>query len=265
MNEGMPVVSLEFNQTGAKKFFEITSKNIGKHFAVVLDKEVITAPRMQVAIRDGKSIITGNFTLSDANELALLLRAGSLPAPLKVIEEKTVGPSLGADSIHAGVHSTLIAFVLVAGFMVFSYRLFGVFANVSLMLNLILVFACLSVLQATLTLPGIAGIALTIGMAVDANVLIFERIKEELRMGAKPILAIDAGFKRAITTIMDSNITTLIVAFVMYLFGTGPVRGFAVTLTFGIVTSLFTAISLTRLIIVKWVGKKRITHLPIGV
>ena len=263
MNEGSPVVGITFNQTGAKKFFEITSGNLNRFFAVVLDREVITAPKMNVVIPNGQAIITGNFSIPEAHELALLLRAGSLPAPLKVIEERTIGPSLGADSIDSGRNSTLIAFVLVALFMGFSYRLFGIFSSIALIVNMVLLFAGLSLLQATLTLPGIAGIALTIGMAVDANVLIYERIKEELRMGAKPILAIEAGFKRAIVTIMDSNITTLITAAMMFVFGTGPVRGFAVTLSIGILTSLFTAISLTRFIISRWIGRKRLETLPL--
>lgn len=260
---GLPAVSLKFNSIGSKKFADMSAKNIKKQFAVVLDKKVITAPVFQSIIPDGNGQISGHFTIKDATELALLLRAGALPAPLKILEERTVGPSLGADSIRDGQFATIIAFIFVSVFMLLTYRLFGLFADIALLFNLIFLFAGLSLLQATLTLPGIAGIALTIGMAVDANVLIYERIKEELRLGAKPVIAIDAGYKRAVTTILDSNLTTLLGAAVLFEFGTGPIRGFAVTLALGILISLFTALSLTRLIIASWLKKRRVTTLPI--
>ncbi|MBY0462253.1 MAG: protein translocase subunit SecD [Alphaproteobacteria bacterium] len=260
---GQPAVSLKFNSIGARKFAEMSAQNLKKQFAIVLDDKVISAPVFQDIIHDGNGQISGHFTIKEANELSLLLRAGALPAPLKVIEERTVGPSLGADSIHDGQRATVLAFIMVSVFMFLSYSAFGLFADIALIFNLILLFAGLSILQATLTLPGIAGIALTIGMAVDANVLIYERIKEELRAGARPALAIDSGYRRAMTTIIDSNLTTLFGAAVLFEFGTGPIRGFAVTLALGILISLFTALSLTRLIIVSWLRRRKITELPI--
>ncbi|MCX7338094.1 MAG: protein translocase subunit SecD [Alphaproteobacteria bacterium] len=260
---GQPVVSLKFNSVGSRKFADMSAQNIKKQFAIVLDDKIISAPVFQSIINDGGGVISGHFTVKSANDFALLLRAGALPAPLKVIEERTVGPSLGADSIHDGRKATVIAFGMVSVFMILSYGVFGAFSSIALVFNLILLFAGLSVLQATLTLPGIAGIALTIGMAVDANVLIYERIKEELRGGAKPITAVDAGYKRAMTTIIDSNLTTLLGAAVLYEFGTGPIRGFAVTLALGILISLFTALSLTKLIIVFWMRSRKVATLPI--
>jgi preprotein translocase subunit SecD len=261
---GTPAVSLKFNAIGARKFAEISGNNIGRRFAIVLDDTVISAPVFRGLIPDGNGQISGSFTTQEANDLSLLLRAGALPAPLNVIEERTVGPSLGADSIRDGQVATILAFILVAIFMALNYSLFGLFADIALAFNLIFLFAALSLLQATLTLPGIAGIALTIGMAVDANVLIYERIKEELRNGLRPIAAVEAGYARAITTIIDSNLTTLIGAAVLFEFGTGPIRGFAVTLALGIVISLFSAISLTRLIIVTWLRRRgSVTSLPL--
>jgi preprotein translocase subunit SecD len=263
-DNGIPAVSLKFNAIGARKFAEISGNNIGRRFAIVLDDKVISAPVFRSLIPNGEGVISGNFTTQEANELSLLLRAGALPAPLHVIEERTVGPSLGADSIRDGQLATVLAFIFVAAFMVMNYSLFGLYADIALAFNLIFLFAALSLLQATLTLPGIAGIALTIGMAVDANVLIYERIKEELRNGLRPVAAIEAGYTRAITTIIDSNLTTLIGAAVLFEFGTGPIRGFAVTLALGIVISLFTSISLTRLIIVTWLRRRgAVTSLPI--
>lgn len=257
-------VSLRFNNVGARKFAEISSNNIGKQFAIVLDGKVITAPVFRSAIPNGKASISGGFkTIREANELALLLRAGSLPAPLKVVEERTVGPSLGVDSINSGKHATIIAFLLVSIFMFLGYSLFGLFANVALAFNMVLLFAGLSILQATLTLPGIAGIAMTIGMAVDANVLIYERIKEELRHGTTCLLAIEAGFDRAMTTIIDSNLTTLIAAAALYEFGSGPIRGFAVTTALGISVSMFTALSVTKLLCAWWFKNKSPNTLPI--
>lgn len=260
---GQPAVSLKFNSIGARKFAEMSAQNLKKQFAIVLDDKVISAPVFQDIIHDGNGQISGHFTVKEANELSLLLRAGALPAPLKVIEERTVGPSLGADSIHDGQRATVLAFIMVSVFMFLSYSVFGLFADIALIFNLILLFAGLSILQATLTLPGIAGIALTIGMAVDANVLIYERIKEELRAGARPALAIDSGYRRAMTTIIDSNLTTLFGAAVLFELGTGPIRGFAVTLALGILISLFTALSLTRLIITSWMRRRKVTELPI--
>lgn len=257
-------VSLRFNNIGARKFAEMSGNNIGKQFAVVLDGKVLTAPVFRSAIPNGNGEISGGFSsIKEANELALLLRAGSLPAPLKVVEERTVGPSLGADSINDGRNATVIAFLLVSVFMILGYSLFGVFANLALFFNMVLLFAGLSLLQATLTLPGIAGIAMTIGMAVDANVLIYERIKEELRAGNAAMVAIEAGFDRAMTTIVDSNLTTLIAAGVLYEFGSGPIRGFAVTTAIGISVSMFTALSVTKLVTAWWFNNKQVETLPI--
>ncbi|MBM3633317.1 MAG: protein translocase subunit SecD [Alphaproteobacteria bacterium] len=261
---GTPAVSLKFNAIGARKFADLSGNNIGRRFAIVLDDKVISAPVFRSLIPNGEGIISGNFTTQETHELSLLLRAGALPAPLNVIEERTVGPSMGADSIRDGQLATVLAFIFVAIFMIANYSLFGLYADIALGFNLIFLFAALSLLQATLTLPGIAGIALTIGMAVDANVLIYERIKEELRNGLRPVAAVEAGYTRAITTIVDSNLTTLIGAAVLFEFGTGPIRGFAVTLALGIVISLFTSLSLTRLIIVTWLRRRgTVTSLPI--
>ena len=236
----------------------------GKQFAIVLDGKVLTAPVFRSAIPNGNAEISGGFrTIREANALAMLLRAGSLPAPLKVVEERTVGPSLGADSIHDGRNATVIAFLMVSVFMFLGYSMFGLFANLALVFNMVLLFAGLSLLQATLTLPGIAGIAMTIGMAVDANVLIYERIKEELRAGTAALAAIEAGYERAMTTIIDSNLTTLIAAGVLYEFGSGPIRGFAVTTAIGISVSMFTALSVTKLVTAWWFKNKQVETLPI--
>jgi preprotein translocase subunit SecD len=244
---GKPNVSLEFNVLGARQFEQVTRENKGKLCAIVLDNEIISAPSLNVVIPNGRAVITSSsFTIQTANDLALLLRAGALPAPLKVVDERTIGPSLGADSIHDGKKAVFLAFIFVSVFMTLSYGIFGLFANISLLFNIIFLFSGLSLLQATLTLPGIAGIALTIGMAVDANVLIYERIKEELRAGLKPVNAVEAGYKLAMMTIIDSNITTLFGAAVLFEFGSGPIRGFAVTLALGILISLFTALSLSK-------------------
>ncbi len=258
-----PVVSFRFNMTGAERFGEITRDNVGKRFAVVLDDRVITAPVIRGIIPDGSGIISGNFTTQSANDLAVLLRAGALPVPLKVIEERTVGPSLGADSIAAGKHASLLAVVLVMGFMLINYGLFGIFADIALLFNLIFIMGALSLFQATLTLPGIAGMVLTLGMAVDANVLIYERIREEMRNGKSPFAAIDNGFRVARLTIFDSNVTTLIAALLLFYFGTGTVKGFAVTLAIGILASMFTAIMLTRLMIAIWLRRTRPKKIPI--
>ena len=249
---GGPAVSFRLDASGGRKFGQVTKNNIGRQFAIVLDGKVISAPVIRSAILGGNGIITGGFSVEEANDLAVLLRAGALPAPLSVLEERSVGPGLGADSVYAGKIASLIAFLAVMVFMFLAYGLFGLFANFALIVNLILIGGSLSLLQATLTLPGIAGIVLTIGMAVDANVLIFERIKEEVRSGKTPIASIEAGFSRALTTIIDANVTTLIAAIILFSLGSGPVKGFAVTLALGIASSMFTAIILTRLVVVSW-------------
>ncbi|MGC6472015.1 MAG: protein translocase subunit SecD [Parvibaculales bacterium] len=254
-NSGAPEVNFRFDSVGGKKFGNVTKNNVGKPFAIVLDNQVISAPVIQSPILGGSGRITGNFSVETANDLAILLRAGALPAPLNILEERTVGPGLGADSVKAGSMASIIGFILVIAFILISYRLFGLFANIALIMNMTLIIGVLSALQATLTLPGIAGIVLTIGMAVDANVLIFERIREELGRGRNIINAIDAGYSRALGTIMDANITTLIAAFILFYFGSGPVRGFAVTLGVGIVTSVFTAFTVTRLMVAQWVKR----------
>ena len=256
-DRGQPVVSFRFNNLGGKKFAKITSENVGKPFAVVLDGKVITAPNIQSAILGGSGIITGSFSVEEANELAILLRSGALPAPLSVIEERTVGPSLGADSIIAGEKASLIAVILVIISMVILYKKFGLYSNIAVIFNLILIIAVLSLFEATLTLPGIAGMVLTMGMAVDANVLIFERIREELRLGKTPFAAVDNGFAAAVKTIIDSNITTLIATFLLFTYGTGPIKGFAVTLSVGILCSMFSSIMLTRMLIVLWLKKNK--------
>lgn len=254
---GEPVVTFRLDAAGAKRFGDVTTDNVGRVFAIVLDNEVISAPQIREPILGGSGQISGNFTFQSANDLALLIRAGSLPAPLTILEERTVGPGLGADSIAAGRFASIIGLTLVVVFMIAAYGLFGIMANVALLVNMLLIASVLSVLQATLTLPGIAGIVLTIGMAVDANVLIFERIREEVRNGRTPISAVDAGYARAITTIIDANVTTLIAAVLLFQFGSGPIRGFAVTLSIGIIASMFSAIMLTRLMVVTWLRRTR--------
>jgi preprotein translocase subunit SecD len=261
--ENQPVVSFRFDSVGARKFGNVTREHVGELLAIVLDDKVISSPRIREPILGGSGIISGSFTPDSANELAILLRAGALPAPLNIIEERSVGPDLGADSIEAGKWASVVALILVIGFMALYYGLFGVIACVALLMNLVLIMAALSVLQATLTLPGIAGIVLTIGMAVDANVLIFERIREEARRGKSPISAVDNGFREAMRTIVDANLTTLIAAILLYAFGSGPVRGFAVTLGIGIITSMFTAITLTRLMVSSWLWRTRPAMLPV--
>jgi preprotein translocase subunit SecD len=260
---GEPVVNFKFNTTGARKFAQATSENVGLPFAIILDNKVISAPNIREPITGGQGQISGNFTVEGANDLAILLRAGALPAPLTVVEERNVGPGLGQDSIEAGQLASYVGSVLVIVFMLLTYRLFGFFANVAVMINVAMIFGILSLLNATLTLPGIAGVVLTVGIAVDSNVLIYERIREELRAGRSPISAIDAGFTRALATILDSNITTFIAAAVLFFVGTGPVRGFAVTLGIGIITTVFTAFTVTRLIVALWVKWKRPKTVPI--
>ncbi len=254
---GRPAVSFTFNSSGARRFGDYTAENIGSPFAIVLDNEVISAPVIQDHIPGGSGIITGTFSVEESTQLAVLLRAGALPAELTFLEERTVGPELGQDSIDAGRIAALIAMVAVVVFMIATYGLFGVFATVSLGLNVALIFGALSAIGATLTLPGIAGIVLTIGMAVDANVLVFERIREELRTARGPARAIELGYERALSAIIDANITTFLTAAILYLVGAGPVRGFAITLGIGIITSVFTAFFVTRLIMVTWFERRR--------
>ena len=261
--EGAPVVSFKFNTVGGRKFGEVTKENIGRQLAIVLDDEVISAPVIQSAILGGSGVITGNFTSEEANDLALLLRSGALPAPLEVLEERTVGAGLGADSIKAGIIASVIGLIMVVVFMVAAYGLFGIFTTVSVFTNLFLLLGAMSIIGTTLTLPGIAGIILTIGMAVDSNVLIFERMREEVKNGRSPKDAAEAGFTEAWATIVDSNLTTLVAALVLFWFGTGPVRGFAVTLAIGIATSMFTSVTVSRLIIAGWMKKTKPTKLPI--
>jgi preprotein translocase subunit SecD len=243
-----PYVSLTFDSRGARLFEQITGANIKKRLAIVLDNVVNSAPVIQDRIAGGRAQITGRFTMYEARDLAIVLRAGALPAPVKIIEERAVGPSLGKDSIDKGLKSAIIGGLIVILFMAFYYKLAGIIADLALLLNIVLIGAGLALFGATLTLPGIAGVILIIGMAVDANVLIFERIREELRLGKTPRAAVDGGYSKALVTILDANITTLIAALVLFQFGTGPVKGFAVTLSIGIIASLFTAIVITRLI-----------------
>jgi preprotein translocase subunit SecD len=261
--DNQPVVSFRFDSVGARKFGNATRDNVGKLLAIVLDNKVISAPRINEPILGGSGIISGSFTTQSANELSVLLRAGALPAPLNIIEERSVGPDLGADSIRAGAIASLVSFALVTVFMLVYYGTFGLIADIALVVNLILIVGTLSALQATLTLPGIAGIVLTVGMAVDSNVLIYERIREESRIGKSPLNAIDSGFREAMRTIVDANLTTLIAAALLYIFGSGPVRGFAVTLGIGILTTMFTATVLSRLMVAMWLRRTRPVMLPV--
>ncbi len=256
-DQGRPVVAFSFDGVGAARFCDVTTENVGRLLAIVLDGVVISAPRINSPICQGSGIITGSFTVLETQELALLLRAGALPVPLTVVEERTVGPTLGADSIEAGKIAAAVSFAAVVIFMIACYGLMGLFANVALIANLVMIMGMLSLMQATLTLPGIAGIVLTVGMAVDANVLIFERIREELRHGRTVLNAVEAGFKRAMTTILDANITTAVAAFLLFFLGSGPVRGFGATLAIGIVTSMFTAMMLTRFLTHLWLARTR--------
>jgi len=257
------VVNFSFDSIGTRRFAEITRANVGRPFAIVLDDRVITAPVIREPIVGGRGQISGSFNARTANDLAVLLRAGALPAPLTVIEERTVGPDLGADAIRAGTIALAIGFVLVMIFMVAFYGLFGLFANIALLVNLALLLGVLSLMEATLTLPGIAGILLTLGMAVDANILINERIREEAKRGRTPLNAMEAGFKRAFTTILDSNLTTVLAMAMLYAFGSGPVRGFAVTITVGIVVSMFSALVFVRYLMVTWYRSRRPAALPV--
>ncbi len=250
-----PIVNFRFDGQGSRKFGKVTTDNVGKPFVIVLDNKVISAPIINEPILGGSGMISGSFTVQEANDLAILLRAGALPAPLVILEERTVGPGLGADSIRSGKVASILGLALVLIYMFISYGRFGIYSNISLIVNLALIVAVLSTLQATLTLPGIAGIILTIGMAVDANVLIFERIREEIANKKSVINAIDNGYKRARTTILDANITTFIAAIILFQLGSGPIKGFSITLAIGIITSVFTAFTLTRFLIALWVRR----------
>lgn len=254
---GQAVVSFRLNSQGANRFCKVSTEQVGKPFAIVLDEKIISAPVIREPICGGSGQISGGFTVQSANDLALLLRAGALPAPLTVVEERSVGPSLGADSIAAGQIGGVIGLLLILAFMAAVYGFFGMLANIALIINVAMLMAILSALQATLTLPGIAGIVLTMGMAVDANVLIFERIREEIRAGRSPMSAIDSGYNSAMSSIIDSNLTTLIAAAILFAFGTGPIKGFAVTLSVGILTSMFSAIMITRLMVVTWLHRTK--------
>jgi len=257
------VVNFAFNSVGAQRFGDVTRANVNHRFAIVLDGKIISAPVIREPITGGRGEISGNFTASSATDLAVLLRAGALPAPLTVVEQRSVGPELGADSIRAGAISLAVGFVMVIAFMAVFYGLFGWFANLCLVVNLVLMLGIMSVLQATLTLPGMAGILLTLGMAVDANILINERIREEQRNGRPPLAALEHGFKRAYSTIFDSNATAFLAHVMLFIFGSGPVKGFAVTITVGIATSLFTAWMLTRLLVSRWYTRTRPRLLPV--
>jgi preprotein translocase subunit SecD len=258
-----PIVTFRFNTSGARKFGRVTQENVGKPFAIVLDNEVISAPVIREPILGGSGQISGSFTVEQANDLAILLRAGALPAPLTIIEERTVGASLGQDSIEAGKLATYVGCALVIVYMFATYGLFGLFANIAVAANVAMIFGILSLLGATLTLPGIAGIVLTVGMAVDSNVVIYERIREEARSGRSVVSAIDVGFNEALRTIIDANITQLISALVLFYIGTGPIRGFALTLAIGLGTTMFTAVTLVRLIVATWYWWARPKTLPI--
>lgn len=258
-----PIVTFRLNTRGAKRFGILTTRNVGQPFAINLDGQVMSAPVIREPILGGTGQISGNFSVSETNDLAIVLRSGALPAKLTIVEERSVGPSLGADSVAAGKVAAVIGLTGVVLFIISSYGLFGVFANLALLINISLIFGVLSFIGATLTLPGIAGIVLTIGMAVDANVLIFERIREEVRQGRSPLNSIDTGYSRALSTILDANITTFIAALILFGLGSGPIRGFAVTLGFGIITSVFTAFTVTRFFVALWVQRARPKTLPI--
>ena len=257
-------VSIEFNATGTRIFGEVTEQNVGRHLAIVLDGSVYSAPRINERIPGGRAVITGQFTVEEARDLAIVLRAGALPAPVTILEERTVGPSLGADSIRQGLIAIVASAAVVFVFMLGYYRLSGLIADVALGLNLYLLFAAMAAFGATLTLPGLAGVALTVGMAVDTNVLIFERIREELRVGKTPRSAIDAGFARALRTIIDTHLTVMVTAAILYNFGTGPVKGFAVSLFAGLAASLFTAYFFTRLLFdLVYMGRRKVEAVSI--
>jgi protein-export membrane protein SecD len=260
---GEPDVTFRFNLIGAQEFGRVTSVNVGRPFAIVLDGKVISAPVIRSPITGGTGQITGNFTMEEASNLAILLRSGALPAKLTTVEERTVGPGLGQDSIDAGKRAALVGAIMVVIYMITTYGIFGVFADLALGVHILLIFASMVLLGATLTLPGIAGIVFTIGMAVDSNVLIYERIREEAHLGRSVISALDAGFKRAFATIVDSNVTMFVAAMILYMFGSGAVRGFAVSLGLGIMTSIITAVTMTRMMIALWYHRGRPRKIPI--
>ena len=259
---GQPVINFRFNTRAALVFARLTTENVGRRFAMVLDGKVISAPSIRVPITGGAGYIEGNFTTESANRLSIQLRAGSLPVKLTTVEERTVGPGLGQDAIEAGKLAAIVAAGLVAGYMLLTYGLFGIFANIALAIHILLILAAMAFLGATMTLPGIAGIVLTIGTAVDANVLIYERMREEEHMGRSLISALDAGFNRAFATIMDSNVTMFIAALILYLLGTGPVKGFAVTMIIGILTTVVTAVTMTRMMIALWYRYAKPQRIP---
>jgi preprotein translocase subunit SecD len=259
-----PVVDFRLNGQGSHRFGQVTSENVGHRFAIVLDNKVISAPNILSAILGGQGFIEGNFTIDSANQLALLLKSGALPAPLKVIEQGTVGADLGADAVRAGVTGLAIGAALIFAFIILAYGLFGVFAAIALIVNLLMMFGALSMTQATLTLPGIAGLILTMAVAVDANVLIYERMRDEANGGRPAMAAADAGYRRALTSIFDANVTTMISALIMFSFGVGPVKGFAWTLSIGVVTSVFSAVLVTQLLIGWWFRITRSKTLPIA-
>jgi preprotein translocase subunit SecD len=260
---GQWVVNFTFDSTGTRRFGEISRANVGRPFAIVLDDKVISAPVINEPITGGRGQISGNFTAASANELAVLLRAGALPAPLTVVEERSVGPELGADAIRAGAIALAVGFVLVLAYMVVFYGMFGLFANVALVVNLVLLTAILSLMEATLTLPGMAGILLILGMAVDSNILINERIREEVRAGRSPLNALDHGYRQAMSTIIDSNATGFLSHIMLFTFGAGPVRGFAITITIGVFTSVFTSTVVARLLMATWYARGRPATLPV--
>ncbi len=262
-NSGQSIVNVSFNNEGTRIFGDLTTKNVGKRMAILLDNKVVTAPVIREAITGGRAQITGFSGLKDASNAAIELRAGALPAPVHISEERTVGPTLGQDSIHDGVMAVVFGMLFVVLFMTLYYRAFGLIADLAILVNVLAILAVLSIMGGTLTLPGIAGIVLKIGLAVDANVLVFERIREELRLGMSTRAAIDAGFKKAFATIVDSNITVLIAALVLFQFGTGAIKGFALVLTIGVITSMFTATMMSRGIIELALGKRRVQKLYI--
>jgi len=261
---GEAVVEFRLNGAGAHRFGQVTTENVGHRFAIVLDNKVISAPVIQTPIIGGQGEITGNFTVDSATQLALLLNSGALPAPLKVVEQNTVGADLGADAVRAGVVGLSIGAVLIFAFIILAYGLFGVFAAIALLVNVLMMFGVLSMTQATLTLPGIAGLILTMAVAVDANVLIYERMRDEANSGRAAMAAADAGYRRALTSIFDANVTTMISALIMFSFGAGPVKGFAWTLSIGVVTSVFSAVLVTQLLIGWWFRVTRAKILPIA-
>jgi preprotein translocase subunit SecD len=259
-----PAVAFSFNGQGTRRFAEVTSANIGKPFAIVLDGRIISAPRINSAITGGNGIITGHFTIESAHELALLLKSGALPAPLIVQEQRTVGAELGADAVRAGAISLAIGAAAIFAFIILAYGLFGIFAAIALIINVSMIVAAMSLTQATLTLPGIAGLILTMAVAVDANVLIYERMRDEANSGRAAMAAADTGYRRALTSIIDANVTTMISALIMFQFGAGPVKGFAWTLSIGVLTSVFTAVLVTQVLIGWWFRVARPKALPIA-